>query len=283
MSRSPKTLLSAACAAAVATVGPSHAQTPASGTAVAVVQATSVAGPQGSRILQIRGPVYSGDRVNTDQIGEAQILFRDDTRLVVGPNSSLVIDRYVFNPDNSTKTAAVRFSKGAFRFISGKSDASAFSIATPTATIGIRGTGFDCSVSSSLGTACVITEGEMDFCDAQGRCLRLDGGECGAAIAPPGEAVRRVDGDDQRLRLLQSRFPYILSQSGLRQDFHLNIAACGLTPPGQQPGQPVQRQGQIQGPPNLAPIVGVAAVMATIVAVPLATAGDGDGSPSISP
>lgn len=265
-------------AALAASAIAAHAQQPPSGTAVAVIQATSVAGPEGRRPLEIQGPVYSGDRVNTDQIGEAQIRFRDDTRLVVGPNSSLVIDRYVFNSDNSTRTAAVKFSKGAFRFISGTSDHKAFSITTPTATIGIRGTGFDCSVSSSFGTACVITDGAMDFCDAQGRCLRLDGGECGAAIAPPGEAVRRVEGDDAKLGLLQSRFPYILSQSGLRQDFHLNIGACGLTPPSQQPGQPVQQQGQNQTPPNFVGPLGLAAVGGLLV-IPLTVKDSDDNSP----
>ncbi|MGE0213618.1 MAG: FecR domain-containing protein [Parvibaculaceae bacterium] len=274
-------LLSAACAGAMAASGAGHAQT-ASGTAVAVIQATQVAGATGSRVLQINAPVYSGDRVNTDQIGEAQIRFRDDTRLVVGPNSSLVIDRYVFNPDNSTKAVSVNFAKGAFRFISGTSDSRAYSVRTPTATIGIRGTGFDCAVSLAFGTACVITEGVMDFCDVQGRCLRLDGGQCGAAIAPPGQPVQRVSGDSQKVNLLQSRFPYILAQSGLRQDFQLNIAACGLTPTQQQPGQPVQQQGQIQGPPNIAPIVGIAAIMAGVVVVPLAISNNND-SPPVSP
>src|SRR5919108_5616076 len=70
-----------------------------SGTTVAVIQATSATGPGGSRTLEPQRPVYSGDRINTAESGEAQIYFRDQTRLVVGPNSSLVIDKFVFAGD----------------------------------------------------------------------------------------------------------------------------------------------------------------------------------------
>ena len=84
-------------------------------------------------------PIFSGDRITTDEIGNAQIKFRDDTKLVVGPNSTLVIDAFVFNKDDTARQVSISALKGAFRFISGKSPKDVYRITTPTATIGVRG------------------------------------------------------------------------------------------------------------------------------------------------
>jgi len=115
----------------------------ASGEAVAVVQSARAAGPGGSRTLQVQSPVFSGDVVNTGPVGEAQILFRDKTRLVVAPNSSLKIDRFVFNPERTVQDVTITATKGAFRFFSGEGPKEAYAIRTPSMTIGIRGTVFD--------------------------------------------------------------------------------------------------------------------------------------------
>ena len=70
-----------------------------SGQALAVVQSTSASGPGGKRVLAATKPVFSGDRITTGKSGEVQIRFEDNTRLVVGPNSSVLIDKFVFNPN----------------------------------------------------------------------------------------------------------------------------------------------------------------------------------------
>ncbi|HWT31047.1 MAG TPA: hypothetical protein VN240_08495, partial [Propylenella sp.] len=71
-----------------------------SGTTVAVVQSAAAAGAVGRRVLRVQGPVFMGDRIQTGSVGEAQIEFRDDTRLVVGPRSLLTIDSFVFSENN---------------------------------------------------------------------------------------------------------------------------------------------------------------------------------------
>ena len=81
----------------------------ASGKAAAVVPATAASGTGGSRTLVVDGPVFMGDVVKTDTGGSAQILFADDTKLVVGPNSQVKIDSFVFQ----SKTTAKSFSLNA--------------------------------------------------------------------------------------------------------------------------------------------------------------------------
>ena len=134
------TSMAAACVLLVTTAfaGSASAIEP-SGHAVKVDPAVNAAGPGGRRLIQLQGAVCMGDEIVASPVGLAQIKFIDDTRLVVGPNSRLKIDVFVFNPDNTAKKVAIRIVKGSFRFISGKSPKSAYSITTPSSTIGIRG------------------------------------------------------------------------------------------------------------------------------------------------
>ena len=68
-----------------------------------MVPAAAASGTSGRRVLEVKGPVFMGDRVQTGASGEAQIEFRDNTRLVVGPNSLMTIDAFVFNENNTAK------------------------------------------------------------------------------------------------------------------------------------------------------------------------------------
>jgi len=111
------------------------------GKAMAVIDAASASGKIGDRALTVGAEVFIGDLVATDTVGEAQLLFSDGTRMVVGSNSSLVIDQFVFRGKSTENKFAVRALGGAFRFISGDSGDSAYSIRTPTATLGVGATG----------------------------------------------------------------------------------------------------------------------------------------------
>ena len=127
-----------AFAAAIALAGPAVALEP-SGHAVRVDPAVNASGPGGRRLIELEGAVFIGDQIVASPNGLAQIKFIDDTRIVIGPNSQLTIDTFVFNPDNTAKKVTLTAIKGTFRFISGNSPAGAYSIRTPTMTIGIRG------------------------------------------------------------------------------------------------------------------------------------------------
>jgi hypothetical protein len=91
------------------------------------------------------GPMSTGDEVHRDErvranaSGVGQFQFDDGTKLAVGPNASVVIDKYVLGEGGKLKKLTVRATKGTFRFISGKSSPSAYTIVTPAGTMGIRG------------------------------------------------------------------------------------------------------------------------------------------------
>ena len=55
---------------------------------------------------------------------------------IVGPNSRVVIDEFVFNPDGTATDVALNTLKGTFRFISGKSPHDAVKLAADMGTSG---------------------------------------------------------------------------------------------------------------------------------------------------
>jgi hypothetical protein len=126
-------------AAAVSVAAATAAQAEGAGTAVAVIDQADASGQVGDRTLAVGSKVYVGDVVMTDGAGEAQLLFDDGTRMVVGANSSLVIEEFLFREKAAENTFAVRALGGAFRFISGDIPADNYVIRTPTGTIGVRG------------------------------------------------------------------------------------------------------------------------------------------------
>lgn len=209
---------------AVAALDSSAALEP-SGTTVAVLQSAAASGATGSRTLQVEAPVFMGDRIKTGSVGEAQLRFRDQTRLVVGANSSLLIDSFVFNDDNTASKVGMRALRGSFRFITGVSRKQAYSIGTPSMTIGVRGTRFDFSVSRNGETTFALYEGGARLCDKGGQCLELSG-RCAVVVSPPNGAIRQLEAGPERAARLREEFPYIASQARLLPDFRVDTSGC---------------------------------------------------------
>jgi hypothetical protein len=139
------------------------------GEALAVIDQASTEGTVGNQKLSVGMKVLLGDRVITDSAGEAQLLFNDGTRMVVGPNSELMLDEFVFRAGATENQFVVRALNGAFRFITGEAQKDAYLIQTPSATIGVRGTIFDFSVSAGE-TNLLLLHGGATVCGNDGGC-----------------------------------------------------------------------------------------------------------------
>jgi len=94
----------------------------------------------GTRALSAGSDVFSNEVVRTGEDSLAQLLFLDATSLSVGARSEVKLDRFVYNPDRKTGNVVVEASRGAFRFVSGSQAPTNYTIKTPLATIGVRGT-----------------------------------------------------------------------------------------------------------------------------------------------
>lgn len=198
---------------------------PEAGKAVAVVQSATATGNNGKRTLKAGMPVAIGERIKTDSNGQVQLVFTDDTKLVVGPKSSLVIEAYLLRSKSTVNKFAVKALGGSFRFITGKSPKKAYSIKTPAETIGVRGTSFDLTVGRGGDADIVLFSGEAEVC-GNGGCVRLKDA-CSLAIAPRKADVNLVRSQKQRNQQIRERFPYIVSQAPLRRDFRVPTRSCG--------------------------------------------------------
>lgn len=201
--------------------GPGAALEP-SGTAVGVDPDAEAGGTGGLRIVEIKGPIFMGDTITTSTNGRVQIEFIDDTKFVVGANSKVMIDAFVFDANQTAQKVTITAVKGAFRFITGNSPKQNYAIRTPTMTIGVRGTAFDLAVRPGSGESTVVThDGNTDVCDAIRRCM--EGNPGSMIVGARGADLKSVPAGLERDQRLRAFFPLIASQLGLATGFQVNI------------------------------------------------------------
>jgi hypothetical protein len=85
------------------------------------------------------------DELRTGTAARLEVSFRDRTTLTLGENATVVIDRYVFDPDQSVGEASIEAAKGAIRFATGQMKSLSskdISVSTPVAAVAVRGTDF---------------------------------------------------------------------------------------------------------------------------------------------
>ena len=100
-------------------------------------------------------PVYQDELVATAERSASEIRFLDETRLTVGPNSSVVLDSFLYDPAAPSGTLVVGAAEGVFRFVSGNMPSDSYEIRTPEVTVGVRGTVID-FVARGGATAVVL-------------------------------------------------------------------------------------------------------------------------------
>ena len=116
------------------------------GSTIEAESTVSGEGAVGKRVIARADPIYRDERLRSNLTGLGQFQLGDGTKLVLGRNASLVIDRYVIGGGSKAKTITLKLISGSARFVTGASDKRAYRILTPQGTIGVRGTAFDLTV-----------------------------------------------------------------------------------------------------------------------------------------
>ncbi|HEX2448896.1 MAG TPA: FecR family protein [Methyloceanibacter sp.] len=107
----------------------------------------------GAQVISVAGattaligtPVHMRDELRTGAGARLQVTFRDNTVLTLGEHASVVVDRYVYEPERGAGETVLQATKGAFRFVTGKIKElkdKEIAVSTPVADIGVRGTEF---------------------------------------------------------------------------------------------------------------------------------------------
>ena len=98
---------------------------------------------------QVGQIVFEADGIRTGGDGKIGVTLNDDTRLSLGPNSELKLERFMYTPADSGFAMVLKFVRGAATYVSGriaKIAPDSIRLETPAAIIGVRGTTLAISV-----------------------------------------------------------------------------------------------------------------------------------------
>lgn len=143
----PGRALAAATAASLA-LSPALGQTSAVGINAALRNKVEIKSAVNNKVKPavLRQQVVLNDEVRTADASWLQILLLDKSTFTVGANARVAIDRFVYDPASNSRQTGVRVTRGAFRFMSGRTlghPSGPATVTTPVAVIGIRGTIFE--------------------------------------------------------------------------------------------------------------------------------------------
>ena len=109
------------------------------GVAAAVNKNTVDLTPKERLLVEAGYKIIQNRTIETDEIGKAQMLLLDGTSFAIGPNSSVTLDKFVYNPKTSEGSLEVS-AKGLLRLVGGKvTKKNPALIKTSSAVVGIRG------------------------------------------------------------------------------------------------------------------------------------------------
>ncbi|HEX2115821.1 MAG TPA: FecR domain-containing protein [Alphaproteobacteria bacterium] len=130
-----------------------------------------------TRQLTVGSDIIFRERLITTTDGQAQILFLDQSSLLIGPNSTVVIDEFVYDPATNKGNIAATLTQGSFRYIGGKlSKQGAATLKTPVATLGIRGSDVTVGYDAASRSMNVVTTHGLASLTAGNDVINLRGG-----------------------------------------------------------------------------------------------------------
>jgi hypothetical protein len=87
--------------------------------------------------------IFASDTLRTGGDGSVGVTMRDDTRLSLGPDSEVRVERYVYAPGEGGFGMVLKFVRGVAAYVSGriaKLAPDSIRLETPAAIVGVRGT-----------------------------------------------------------------------------------------------------------------------------------------------
>lgn len=110
------------------------------------------------RKLILGATVYEGDTLSTGNNAYAVVAFRDEGRVSLQANTRFYVERFKYDKVAAQENAVLRLLKGGVRVVTGligRANRDNYQFKVATATIGIRGTGFDawCNGPCASGAA----------------------------------------------------------------------------------------------------------------------------------
>jgi hypothetical protein len=128
----------------LATTTPVFAQQPAPAGHIKIVSGSAMIVRNNATVAAKPGQVvFANDALRTGGDGSVGITLMDDTRLSLGPNSEVRLERYVYAPAEGGFGMVLNFVRGVAAYVSGriaKLAPDSIRLETPAAIVGVRGT-----------------------------------------------------------------------------------------------------------------------------------------------
>ncbi len=188
-----------------------QADAPDVGKAIAVKNEVAIESGESKHALAAGGAVHQDEVLVTGAAATAEIELLDKTKLAVGADARIVLDKFIYDAKAEPGSIAINLSKGAFRFITGSSPKAAYEIKTPTASLGVRGTIFDVYVADNGETVVLLHEGGVDVCNTSRACQRIDkiGGILHVGVAGVFSSLLKWDGSIMKGIGVAKAFPFV--------------------------------------------------------------------------
>jgi F0F1-type ATP synthase membrane subunit c/vacuolar-type H+-ATPase subunit K len=134
------------------------------GGAVTVINLVQGDLPAGNQVPVVQGDsVFLNEAVRSGADSKAKLVLKDNTNVTVGPGSTIKLDNFTYSGPQASGTIALNLTKGTLRFVTGDASKRSYTIWTPTAAIGVRGTIFRAKVTDT-GTELINEEGRTIVC-----------------------------------------------------------------------------------------------------------------------
>lgn len=159
---------------------------PVIGSATTVVRDVQGHLEQNWRVVVIDDSVHQDELIRTGPGSAARLIFADRTDFMIGSDSNVVLDKFIYDATSNSGQLVLRATKGLMKFRTGSMSSRSYRIDTPVATVGVRGTEFVVQVFEGGGTSINVISGEVMVTDHQQRSLSVMPGET-AMVFPEGD------------------------------------------------------------------------------------------------
>lgn len=132
------------CLVLLVAAAPASAEEPAVAGRIKIVAGSAfIVRSNGSIPAEAGQAVHQADTLKTGSDGRLGVTLKDDTRLSLGPNSEIRLDRFAFAPAEGKLEFVLKVVRGVAGYVSGKIAKiapDAVRLETPSAIVGVRGT-----------------------------------------------------------------------------------------------------------------------------------------------
>lgn len=122
--------------------------------------------------------LHMGDQLLTTTDGRIAVVMADGSTFVLEKNGRMVLDDFIYNPEDKSGHSLTSILRGTFVFVSGqiaKTDHSNMMVRTPTATIGVRGTGVGGEANEgNADSSFLLLDGAISLTKPDGTSVLLD-------------------------------------------------------------------------------------------------------------